>query len=111
MNPQSPQAAHTQNDPVAPSVSPAMSHNIPEAFQEMTQQAQQTQAVSQQAATTPLSASDGDVIEKAWVEKVEKIIDQTKYDPHAQQEASEKLNQEYLHQRFGIDVRNSQAER
>lgn len=69
----------------------------------------QTQAAAQPPAVpdstaTPLSAGDGDVIEKAWVEKVERAIDQNKYDPHAQEAASETLNQEYLKQRFGLDV-------
>ncbi len=112
MNPQTPQPNPISPDPAASATaepSPLQaSHNVPEAFQEMMNQAPATQPPEAGVLATPLLAGDGDVIEKAWVEKAEQIIDKNKYDPHAQEVAAEALNQDYLKQRFGLDVRKPQ---
>lgn len=51
-----------------------------------------------------LSAADTDVIEKAWVDKAEKIIEQNQDNPYTEEDQEEKLSQDYQKKRFNIDV-------
>lgn len=51
--------------------------------------------------TMPPVADDVDVIEKAWVQKAKEIVEQTKDDPHAQEEEVSKLQTDYKTKRFG----------
>jgi hypothetical protein len=53
---------------------------------------------------TPLSAADVDVIEKEWVDKAEDVIKKTAGDPHAEEEAVEAMQVDYLKKRYGRDV-------
>ena len=66
------------------------------------------QAASPQADVGPQQADDVDVIEKEWVEKAEAIVEQTKDDPHAEEEAIEDLQIDYLKKRYGKDIKKSQ---
>ena len=54
---------------------------------------------------TPLQAADVDVIEKEWVDQANRIIEQTKDDPHAEEEAVEALQIDYLKKRYGHNVK------
>ena len=56
---------------------------------------------------SPAQALDGDLIEEAWVEKVDNIVAANRDDPHKEEEAAENLSQDYLKKRFGIDVKKS----
>lgn len=56
--------------------------------------------------TTPTTAADVDLIEKPWVEQAERIIDEKKGDPKAEDSAEQALNKQYLKQRFNFDVDN-----
>lgn len=51
-----------------------------------------------------LTADDSDVIEKEWVDQAESIINQTKTDPHAEEDQLDELERDYLKKRFGRDV-------
>jgi len=51
--------------------------------------------------TTPLVASDEDLIEKEWVDKAKEIIEQTKDDPHARTTKVNELQRDYLQKRYG----------
>jgi hypothetical protein len=55
----------------------------------------------------PLIAADIDVIEKEWVDKTEAIIAKTAGDPHAEEEAVEDLQIDYMKKRYGKDVHKS----
>ena len=55
----------------------------------------------------PLIAADIDVIEKEWVDKTEAIIAKTAGDPHAEEEAVEDLQIDYMKKRYGKDVQKS----
>lgn len=55
----------------------------------------------------PDIADDVDVIEKEWVEKAEEVVKKTAGDPHAEEEAVEDLQIDYLKKRYGIDVNKS----
>jgi hypothetical protein len=57
------------------------------------------------ASAMPTVADDVDVIEKAWVNKAKQIIENTKDDPHAQEEEFEKLQIEYHKKRYGRDIK------
>ena len=54
----------------------------------------------------PTVAEDVDVIEKEWVSKAKQVIARTKDDPHAQEAAFEKLQQEYLKKRYGKEIKS-----
>lgn len=68
-----------------------------------------TQQDDQADDTTPLIADDVDVIEMEWVNKAKEIIKKTKQDPHAQEQAVEKLQIDYLKKRYGRDVKSSRS--
>ncbi len=76
-------------------------------------QAPVVQPTSQQADDdnddTPLIADDVDVIEMEWVNKAKEIIKNTRKDPHAQEQAVEKLQIDYLKKRYGKDVKSSRG--
>ncbi len=56
-------------------------------------------------ATTPLIADDNDLIEKEWVEKAKQIVEQTKNDPHLQNEEINKVKADYLKKRYNHDLK------
>lgn len=58
-------------------------------------------------AATPVIADDVDVIEKEWVDKARKIVNQTKDDPHQQEQAVEQLQRDYLKARYNKDLGSS----
>lgn len=68
-------------------------------------------AVSQDAAatgvssTTPVVAADDDVIEKEWVNKAKKVINETKGDPYAKEREVSKLQADYMQKRYGKQVK------
>lgn len=48
----------------------------------------------------PAAAADVDVIEKEWVDKAEADVKRTAGDPHAEEEAIEELQIDYLEKRY-----------
>lgn len=50
-------------------------------------------------------AGDVDIIEKAWIEKAKKIVDQTSTDPFQQQKMLSKVKAEYIKKRFNKDIK------
>lgn len=52
-------------------------------------------------------AGDVDIIEKAWIEKAKKIVDQTSTDPFQQQKMLSKVKAEYIKKRFNKDIKIS----
>lgn len=55
--------------------------------------------------TNPLSAADDELIEKAWVDKAKKIVQETKADPYSQESEVSKLQADYIKKRYGKDIR------
>jgi hypothetical protein len=53
---------------------------------------------------TPLTAGDDDLIEKEWVDRAKKIIDETKEDPYRREEAVNELQRDYQKKRYGRDL-------
>lgn len=51
---------------------------------------------------SPATAGDDDLIEKEWVERAKKIVDENKDDPYAQERAVYALQQDYRKKR-GLD--------
>lgn len=64
-----------------------------------------TQSAAPAATAGPVQAADVDVIEKEWVDQANRIIEQTKNDPHAEEEAVEALQIDYLKKRYGHSVK------
>jgi hypothetical protein len=58
----------------------------------------------------PAAAGDVDVIEPEWVDKAEVVIAAHLNDPYGEEAAVEKLQQEYLKQRYGIKVADPNGE-
>lgn len=56
-------------------------------------------------AGNPAMASDDDLIEKVWVDKAKKIIQDTKGDPYAQEREVSKLQADYIKKRYGKDIK------
>jgi hypothetical protein len=54
----------------------------------------------------PATALDQDVIEPEWVDQAEAVIVKTAGDPHAEEEAVEALQIDYLQKRYGHTVKN-----
>jgi len=52
-----------------------------------------------------LVAEDGDLIEKAWVQKAKSIVEQTRNDPHRQNAEINKVKKEYIQKRYQKDVK------
>ena len=52
-------------------------------------------------------ADDGDVIEKAWVSRVQQIIAATAQDPYEQNRQITELKAEYMLKRYGKTVKSS----
>ena len=54
---------------------------------------------------SPAVAADEDVIEKEWVEKAKKVINETKHDPFLQEQAVSRLQADYIQKRYGKIVK------
>ncbi len=57
------------------------------------------------ATPTPAQADDVDVIEKEWVDAAKAMEEKTAGDPHAEEEGFEDLQVDYIHKRFGKDIK------
>jgi hypothetical protein len=53
---------------------------------------------------TPVSAADGNLIEKEWIDKVKQVISHTADDPHAQQREISRLVADYVLKRTGRTI-------
>lgn len=67
--------------------------------------AKSTAATSQADDQSPMIADDVDLIEKEWVEKAKQIVEQTKEDPHKQNEEINKVKADYIKKRYNKDMR------
>ncbi|HRJ90857.1 MAG TPA: hypothetical protein PLU21_01455 [Candidatus Saccharibacteria bacterium] len=52
----------------------------------------------------PLTAADDDLIEKEWVDKAKKIVEETRDDPHRREQEVGKLQADYLRKRYGKEL-------
>jgi hypothetical protein len=58
---------------------------------------------------TPVTIEDdGDLIEKAWVEKAKQIVERTRNDPHKQSEELTVFKADYMKKRYGKTIKISQ---
>ncbi len=60
------------------------------------------------AAATASAMTDDDLIEKEWVNKAKKIVEQTRDDPYKQSEDLTVFKSDYLKQRYGKTIKLSQ---
>lgn len=54
--------------------------------------------------SAPSIANDDDLIEKEWVDRAKKIIQETQSDPHRREEEVSKLQIDYLRKRYGKEL-------
>lgn len=54
---------------------------------------------------TPVVAEDKDDIEREWVSKAKRVVEQTKSDPYLQRRAVSRLSVDYNKKRFGKDIK------
>ena len=87
-----------QPAPIAPPIDPSLI-----AIPQVTQ-ATPTSAVADPVAGSPTIASDDDLIEKEWVDKVKKIISLTKGNPYEQAKSIAALQADYLKKRYSRTV-------
>ncbi len=92
--------------PVPPAV-PAPPPPVPPVPPGPPVQADPSQPVPPPPPAPPPAAADRDVIEKEWVDKAEQVVEKTTGDPHAEEEAVEDLQIDYLKKRYGVDVKKS----
>jgi hypothetical protein len=59
---------------------------------------------------SPSLAGDVDVIEPEWVDKAEAAVREHHGDPYGEEEAIEKLQEDYLQKRYGINVAEPDAD-
>lgn len=52
-----------------------------------------------------IDADDGELIEKAWIDKAKAIVSQTRNDPHKQNAEMNKVKKEYIKKRYNKDVK------
>jgi hypothetical protein len=52
----------------------------------------------------PIVAADEDLIEKEWVDKAKKIVEETKDDPYRREQEVGKLQADYLRKRYGKEL-------
>ena len=64
----------------------------------------QTAPAAAPADTNPVTAGDEDVIEKEWVDKAKKIIQETKDDPFERTNRVNELQRDYLKKRYNKDL-------
>lgn len=56
------------------------------------------------AADVSLSADDADLIEKGWIDRAKKIVNDTKDDPHMREDEVSKMQVEYIEKRYGRKI-------
>lgn len=69
----------------------------------------QVAAIDHPANDNPLAADDVDVIEKEWVDRAKKILQDTKDDPYQKEHEVSRLQADYLQKRFGVQVKLPQG--
>ena len=82
---------------------PPVLPTVPSIIPQMTDDAAQ-QAVVDDASANPASAADEDLIEKEWVDKAKKIIEETKEDPYKRELEIGKLQRDYIRKRYGREI-------
>jgi len=63
-----------------------------------------TPITSATVSDVPLVAADEDLIEKEWVDKAKKIVEETKDDPYRREQEVGKLQADYLRKRYGKEL-------
>lgn len=59
---------------------------------------------------SPVVAEDKDDIEKEWISKAKRIVEQTKSDPYLQERAVSRLQADYMKKRFNKEIKLSEGD-
>lgn len=60
--------------------------------------------ITDDASSNPVVAADEDLIEKEWVDKAKKIIEETKENPYRRELEIGKLQRDYIRKRYGREL-------
>ena len=71
----------------------------------VTLQTNDAPASSPIADDNPLYAKDEELIEKEWVDKAKKIVQETKSNPYQQEDKVSRLQADYIKKRYGKDIK------
>lgn len=69
--------------------------------------AQVADSTTDDSGAMPLVAADEDLIEKEWVDKVKKVILETKDDPYRREQEVKKIQMDYVRKRYGREIGDS----
>lgn len=86
--------------PESESVPPAAASVVPPVAAALPTPVLTTDDVAQDT-TLPAVAADDDLIEKEWVTKAKKILEETKDDPYQREQSVKQLQADYLFKRYG----------
>ena len=78
--------------------------NTPQASQLSAQQSASPAGSSSVSSGSPQIADDVDLIEKEWVERAKRIVEQTRNDPHRQSDELHATAADYQKKRFNRDI-------
>ena len=104
--PNSPERAATSPEqaPRPVETSPTVPVIIPALPLPIVTQDDSAQSPVAQDTSSPIAAADEDLIEKEWVDRAKKIIEETKDDPYRREQEVGKLQREYIKKRYGRDI-------
>jgi hypothetical protein len=110
-----PAPADAEKLPAAPEQAPAPSQSAPASMPALdvpaidlpAQDAASSAVNSTTTQASPITADDGDLIEKEWVEKAKQIVERTRDDPYRQSEELTVVKAEYMQKRYNKTVKVS----
>jgi Txe/YoeB family toxin of Txe-Axe toxin-antitoxin module len=82
---------------------------LPSPLPSMQSDATQPTSVADDTAAA-MTAADQDLIEKEWVDKAKKIINETRDDPYRREQEVSKLQIEYIRKRYGREIGEAGAQ-
>ncbi len=80
---------------------------VPIAIPVVNDDSAQTLSTDDPTSTNPAVAADEDLIEKEWVDKAKKIIEETKENPYRRELEIGKLQRDYIRKRYGRELGES----
>jgi len=99
-----PMAEHPPATPETTALAPPQATPQLQQFQPAVSQTQPAVQATTQVSTLPL-ADDDDLIEKEWVERAKRIVEQTRDDPYKQSEELTVVKADYLQQRYNKSIK------
>ncbi|HET8992014.1 MAG TPA: hypothetical protein VFN31_03215 [Candidatus Saccharimonadales bacterium] len=104
---QEPQVSPFESAPTPSVALPASTPMMPATPVANASNSYQLPVASDNTQATGMTADDGDIIEKEWVNKAKAIVERTKDDPYKQSEELKLLKADYLEKRYNKTLKQS----